>query len=219
MSIEQLIEGALAYKEEGYSSVKLRAGALGLQEDVKRIAAVRKAVGDDMQIMVDCNERLNYAEALWLGRQLEKLDVYWIEEPLPSDDVAGHKRLAENLQLAIAVGEHLQGRFEFAQYIRQGAASIFQPDAPLVGGISEWKRIATITEAFGGSVSPHFLPELHIHLAASSKNCISIEHFPLIDDLLEETLVAENGYMTPPDRPGHGIKWDTEKIGFYQVKG
>jgi L-alanine-DL-glutamate epimerase-like enolase superfamily enzyme len=216
MSIDQLIEGALSYQEEGYTSVKLRAGALGLNEDIKRIHAVRNHV-PDMQIMVDCNERFHYADALWFGKHLEQLDIYWMEEPLVSDDVEGHRRLAEQLKMNIAVGEHLQGRFEFVQYLQKGAASIFQPDAPLVGGISEWKRIATIAEGFGVLVSPHFLPELHVHLAASTTNCISIEHFPLIDEVLGETLKIENGYAVPPERPGHGMVWDWEKIKNYEA--
>nr|WP_255437726.1 mandelate racemase/muconate lactonizing enzyme family protein [Thalassobacillus sp. CUG 92003] len=215
MTTEELIEGALVYKEEGYSSIKLRAGALGLEEDVRRIKAVKQEIGE-MRIMVDCNERLNYEEALWLGQQLQDLDVFWMEEPLISENVTGHKKLAEKLNMPIAVGEHLHGRFEFVNYIENNSASIFQPDCPLVGGISEWKRIATIAEGFGLSISPHFLPELHIHLAASTTNCISIEHFPLIDDVLEETLTIKNGYGVLPEAAGHSIKWDAEKIDYYQ---
>jgi L-alanine-DL-glutamate epimerase-like enolase superfamily enzyme len=216
MSIEQLIEGAAAYREEGYKAIKLRAGAFPIHKDVERIAAVREAVGSEMQIMVDVNERLTYPEALQLGRHLEQLDIYWMEEPLISDDVQGHKRLAENLNIAIATGEHLHGRFEFVQYIQQGAASVLMPDAPLVGGITECCRIATIAEGLGVLVSPHFLPELHIHIGASMKSCVSVEHFPLIDGLLVETLAAKDGFMIPPDRPGHGMKWNYEAIRQYE---
>jgi len=218
MTIDELIEGALSYVKEGYTSIKLRAGALGLHEDLKRIRAVKDTVGEDIQIMIDCNERLTYADALWFGKKLEELDVYWMEEPVSSDDIQSHKKLAEKLNLSIAVGEHLQGRFEFVNYIENQAASIFQPDCPLVGGITEWKRIATISEAFGISISPHFLPELHIHLAASTENCISIEHFPLLDEILEETLEIEEGYALLPESPGIGMKWDQEKLNHYEIK-
>lgn len=216
MTTEQLVEGAFSYRDEGYRAIKLRAGAFPLHVDIARIAAVREAVGAKMQIMIDVNERLTYPEALQLGRHLEQLDIFWMEEPLVSDDVQGHKRLAEQLNIAIAAGEHLQGRFEFAEYMRQGAASIVQPDAPLVGGITECVRISTIAEGLGALVSPHFLPELHIHIGAAMKSCVSVEHFPLIDDLLEETLAARDGFMIPPDRPGHGMKWNYEKIRHYE---
>jgi L-alanine-DL-glutamate epimerase-like enolase superfamily enzyme len=217
MTTEQLIEGALAYQNEGYTSIKLRAGALGLTKDLNRIQAVREAVGN-IQIMVDCNERLTYAEALWFGRNLQEMDIFWMEEPLISDDIIGHKKLADKLNLPIAVGEHLLGRSEFVNYIEQGAAAIFQPDCPLVGGITEGKRIATIAEGFGISITPHFLPELHVHLVASAKNGISIEHFPLIDDLLEETLTVKDGYAVLPKDSGHAMKWDKEKLDHFEIK-
>lgn len=218
MSIEELIEGTISYIKEGYKAVKLRAGAFGIHEDIKRIRAVREAIGHDVDIMIDCNERLNYPDALYLGKKLEELDIYWMEEPLPSGDIEGHKRLSEALRIPIAVGEHLHGRFDFVNYVKQNAATIFQPDVPLVGGVSEWLRISNITEGFGCVLTPHFLPEFHIQLALSTKNCISIEHFPLIDDILGETLSVENGVAIPPERVGHGMLWDIEKINFYQKK-
>ena len=109
-------------------------------------------------IMVDTNERLDQPDALWFGRQLAAQDVYWLEEPLASDDIAGHARLAQRLAVPIAVGEHLIGRFEFAEYLRQGAAAVVQPDLPLTGGISEGLRVATLAEAHGAALCPHFFP-------------------------------------------------------------
>lgn len=210
MGIEQLVEGAQSYLDEGYRAVKLRAGVRAPTEDLHRVAQVRAAVGDAVWIMVDCNERLDFPTALWLGSRLQDLGVFWLEEPLISDDVAGHARLSAQLQLPIAVGEHLQGRFEFAEWMRQAGASVLQPDAPLVGGVSEWLRVATVAESFNLPVSPHLLPELHVHLAAAARNCTWVEHFPLIDDLLVESLPAVDGYMIPPDRPGHGMLWDQD---------
>ncbi len=217
MTIEQLIEGALKYKDEGFGAIKLRAGALGVEKDIQRIAKVREAVGSELKIMVDCNERFTYTDALYFGRHLEELDIYWLEEPLVSEDISGHKRLSEKLNIAIAVGEHLHQRYEFAQYAQSGAASVLMPDVPLVGGFTEATRICTLAETFGASISPHFLPELHIHLAASSRSCIAIEHFPLINDILEEELVIEDGFMIPPNRPGHGIKWDYDAIRKFEI--
>jgi L-alanine-DL-glutamate epimerase-like enolase superfamily enzyme len=216
MSTEQLIEGSLSYVSEGYKAIKLRAGSLGIREDIKRIRAVREAVGYDIDIMVDCNERLTFPEALKLGRHLEEMDIYWMEEPLPSGDIAGHKRLAEQLKVPVAVGEHLHGRFDYVNYIKQDAATIFQPDVPLVGGITEWIRISHITEGFGCVLTPHFLPEFHIQLGLATKNCISIEHFPLIDEILEETLTIKGGLAFPPDRTGHGMLWNIDKIKYFE---
>lgn len=207
MTTEQLIEGAQAYAQEGYDAVKLRIGARRAEEDIARTRAVREAVGDQLRLMVDCNERLNLPTAQWVGARLAELSVYWMEEPLPSGDIAGHARLASGLAVPVAVGEHLHGRFEFAAYLREQAATVLQPDVPLTGGVTEWLRISAIAEASGAILSPHFLPELHVHLAAAVPNCPYIEHFPLIDDVLEETLTIRDGQAAPPDRPGHGLLW------------
>ncbi|MGH3243720.1 MAG: mandelate racemase/muconate lactonizing enzyme family protein [Spirillospora sp.] len=218
MSADELIEGAKAYVAEGYGAVKLRVGARPAEEDVERVTAVRAALGDRIRIMVDCNERLDLPTALWLGRRLADLGVYWMEEPLVSDDIAGHAQLAERAGLPIAVGEHLHGRFEFAAYLRAEAASVLQPDVPLTGGITEWLRIAAIAEPFGAVLTPHFLPELHTHLALAVPNCPIVEHFPLIDDVLTETITVDDGHAVPPERPGHGIRWDPDALDRYNFE-
>ncbi|WP_051792780.1 mandelate racemase/muconate lactonizing enzyme family protein [Amycolatopsis jejuensis] len=216
MDVSQLIEGTQRYVAEGLRAVKLRAGAFSAETDVARIAAVREAVGDSVRIMVDCNERLDLPTALWFARKLAELDVYWIEEPLRSDDVEGHRQLAAQTGLPVAVGEHLLGRFEFAQYLQRGAASILQPDPPLCGGITEWRRISAIAEAGSAVLSPHFLPELNIHLAAAVPNCPYVEHFPLIDEVLLETIEIRDGRAVPPDRPGHGLRFDPDGLDKYR---
>ena len=215
MTTEELVSGTLEYVAEGYRAVKLRAGGRPLEEEVERMSAVRDAVGPQVRLMVDCNERLDYPSALWFGRQLAELGFFWLEEPLVSDDLEGYARLAGNLDVAIAAGEHLQGRFEFLQYLRAGAAGVLQPDAALCGGVTEFARIGTLAEAFGIPLSPHFLPELHIHLCAAAGSCTYIEHFPLIDDLFEESLEPVEGVMYPPQRPGHGIAWNEEALDRY----
>lgn len=218
MSTDELVAGQLDYLAEGYRAVKLRVGARPVEEDVERVTEVRRAVGDGVRIMVDCNERLDLPTALWLGPRLADLGVYWMEEPLVSDDVDGHRQLAERAGVPIAVGEHLHGRFEFAAYLRAGAASVLQPDVPLCGGVTEWTRISAAAEVFGAVLAPHFLPELHVHLAASVPNCPYIEHFPLIDDVLSETLTITDGTAAPPDRPGHGIRWDDAALDRLRIR-
>jgi L-alanine-DL-glutamate epimerase-like enolase superfamily enzyme len=218
MTTGQLAEGAQAYLDEGYRAVKLRIGARPAEEDIARVQAVRDVVGAQTRIMVDCNERLDLPTAQWAGRQLADAGVYWMEEPLRSGDLAGHATLAAGACPPVAVGEHLHGRFEFAAYLQQRAATILQPDVPLTGGVTEWLRISAIAEAHGATLSPHFLPELHIHLAAAVPNCPYVEHFPLIDDVLLETLDIRDGHAAPPDRPGHGMLWDTDALARLRLR-
>jgi L-alanine-DL-glutamate epimerase-like enolase superfamily enzyme len=218
MTLDQLIDGTKSYVNEGIGAVKLRIGARRPEEDIARVRGVREAVGDDVRLMIDCNERLDLPTALWSGKRLADLGVFWMEEPLRSDDIAGHATLAATTGLPVAVGEHLHGRFEFATYLREGAASVLQPDVPLAGGITEWLRISAIAEIFGATLSPHFLPELHVHLAAAVPNCPYIEHFPLIDDVLHETLQIKDGYAAPPERPGHGMLWNDDALDDLKVR-
>jgi L-alanine-DL-glutamate epimerase-like enolase superfamily enzyme len=218
MTTEEVVEAATSFVRQGFRAVKLFCGAHPVEAEVERVAAVRDAVGPAVRVMVDTNERLDQPTALWFGRQLAQLGVYWLEEPLVSDDVAGHVRLAERLEVAVAAGEHLQGRFEFLEYLRHGAAAVLQPDTPLMGGISEVLRVATLTEAHGAVLCPHFLPELHVHVVAGTRAGLYVEHFPLIDPLLEDTLeVSPGGTLRPPDRPGHGLAWSEEALGRYQA--
>lgn len=208
MSIPELVDGALRYQDEGYRAIKLRAGFHPPSEDVRRVAAVRDAVGADVAIMVDCNERLELGTAQWLAHRLDDLHVLWVEEPFPAVDVAAHRALAARSPIPLAVGEHLQGLGEFLPYADPTVAGVVQPDAPITGGVSEFMRIAALAEANGVAVSPHFLPELHVHLAAAVRAATWVEHFPLIDDLLGEVLTPSDGRVAVPDRPGHGIVWD-----------
>jgi L-alanine-DL-glutamate epimerase-like enolase superfamily enzyme len=218
LSLEELVEAATAHVAEGFAAIKLFCGARPLAEELDRVAAVREAVGAGVRIMVDTNERLDQPDALWFGRQLAALDVFWLEEPLVADDVAGHARLAQRLAVPIAVGEHLIGRFEFLEYLRQGAAAVVQPDLPLTGGISEGLRVATLAEAHGAALCPHFLPELHVHLVAAAKAGKYVECFPILDELLQEPLQASGGVVRPPERSGHGILWSAEALERYRVR-
>jgi len=162
--------------------------------------------------------RLDLPTAMWLQAGLQDLGVFWLEEPLTSDDIAGHAQLASRGSPAIAVGEHLHGRFEFANYLRAGAATVLQPDVPLTGGITEWLRISAIAEVFGAVLAPHFLPELHVHLAAAVPNCPYIEHFPLIDDVMLETLTISHGTAAPPERTGHGMRWNDDVLDRLRIR-
>ncbi len=218
MDVDELIAGQRQYLDEGYDAVKLRIGARGAAEDLDRLRAVRAALGENVRIMVDANERLDLPTAMWLQAGLQDLGVFWLEEPLTSDDIAGHAQLASRGGPAIAVGEHLHGRFEFANYLRAGAATVLQPDVPLTGGITEWLRISAIAEVFGAVLAPHFLPELHVHLAAAVPNCPYIEHFPLIDDVLLETLTISHGTAAPPQRPGHGMRWNDDALDRLRIR-
>src|SRR5690606_3618008 len=217
LTTAQLVEESRGYLAEGYPAVKLRIGARAPAADLARVAAVRAAVGDEVRLMVDGNERLDPTAALLLANGLADLGVYWLEEPFPAEDVAAHAALARRSPVAVAAGEHLVGRHEFAGYLRAGAASVLQPDAALTGGITETVRVCALAEAHGTPVALHSLPELHVHLAMGDPNVCYAEHFPVLGPLLAQPLAPTSGLVTAPDRPGHGILWDEDAVAAYPV--
>ncbi|KEZ77469.1 mandelate racemase/muconate lactonizing enzyme family protein [Salinisphaera hydrothermalis] len=216
MTTEQLIEGSISYVEEGYTAVKLRIGARRPEEDLARVAAVRAALGEGIGIMIDANERLDLPTAQWFASQLVDLGVQWFEEPLDSRHIEGYRALSRGRTPPLAVGEHVLGLSAFSNFA--GTASIWMPDVPLTGGVSEFRRIDSLAEAHGAVITPHFLPELHVHLVAAGRAATWLEHFPLLDDLLSETLQIDNGWAMPPEYPGHGLRWDQEKIERFTVR-
>ena len=216
MSTDELVEGACSYVEEGVRAVKLRAGVRPPADDLARVAAVREAVGDEIGIMVDANERLDLATAQWMAPRLADLGVVWFEEPVPSRYPSAYRVLASCSTPPLAVGEHVLGLTGFTEFT--ASASVWMPDAPLTGGVSEFRRIDALAEAHGASISPHFLPELHVHLVAAGRAATWLEHFPLLDDLLAETLAIKDGRAAPPHRPGHGLLWDDERVVAYTVR-
>jgi L-talarate/galactarate dehydratase len=216
LSVDELCELSVGYVEEGFGAVKLRVG-LEPSHDPGRVAAVRTAIGDDVLIMCDANERLDLTTALWLGHRFADLDVFWFEEPLPVGDVGGHRVLAESLPMAIATGEHFFSLADAVPFVQQRAAEVLQPDVCMVGGISEWLRIRDLGAAHGIPVVPHFMTELHIHLAAASAHVPYVEYFPFMVELLEHPLELDRGAVVVPDRPGHGVSFTDQAWGEYRV--
>jgi L-alanine-DL-glutamate epimerase-like enolase superfamily enzyme len=213
LGVDELVAASRDAVARGHRAVKVRVG-MDPEADVERVAAVREAVGGGVRIMCDANERLDLPTALWLGLRLVEHDVFWFEEPLPFEEVEGYRQLSSALPMAITAGEHLFSLWEFTRYVERGAVSILQPDACMVGGITEWLRIADLGLAHGIPIAPHFVPELHIHLAAATQNAIYVESFPMLDELTEHSLEVRDGEVVVPDRPGHGLSfqpwvWDT----------
>lgn len=201
---DELVAGCEKYLAEGFVGVKLRVG-FGMDVDLRRVGRVRETLGDAALVMCDANERLDLPTALRLAHRLAELDVYWLEEPTRSNHLGSFKRLADNSPVPIAVGEHLQSRWDFAGFAEHRAAAIFQPNATTVGGITEIMRIAALASAFEIPVAPHFLTELHIHVAASIDNAGYLEYFPFLDQVIQDPLDVVDGQALVPDRPGHGI--------------
>ncbi len=204
----ELVEEALQAKERGFGGTKLKVGRSHVAEDVRRIAAVREAVGAGWEIMTDANQGFTLDEAVRRVRHYQDFDVAWFEEPIHADDVQAHRRLAAATSVPIAVGESLYSLSQFKDYLQSGACSIVQVDVGRVGGITPWLKVAHMAEAFNVPICPHFLMELHLPLCCAVPNSRWLEFIPQLDLVTASSIRIEAGKAIPSDAPGLGIDWD-----------
>ena len=212
LDTDTLVRETLAAQAAGFKGAKLKVGKPHWSEDVARLSAVREAVGDGFELMVDANQCFTLSEALRRAPHYAALGIAWFEEPLPADDISGHARLAAASAVPIAVGESLYSTGQFADYVQQGAASILQVDVARIGGITPWLKVAHLAEAFNLAVCPHFLMELHVSLCAAVPSAAWVEYIPQLDAIVDGRLVIEEGHAVPPDAPGLGIAWRWDEI-------
>ena len=209
---QALVEDALAAKAQGFTGSKVKIGKPTGAEDFRRLEAVRDALGDDYEIMTDCNQGFTVDEAIRRADRLKPLDLAWIEEPLPADDIDGHVRLSQSTATPVAIGESLYSIRHFREYMARGACSVVQVDAGRIGGITPWLKVAHAAEAFDIPVCPHFLMELHVSLVCAVQNGKYVEYIPQLDDLTANRMRVEDGHAIAPTEPGIGIDWDWDAV-------
>jgi L-alanine-DL-glutamate epimerase-like enolase superfamily enzyme len=203
--IEQLVVNAGASIERGIGGIKLKVGQPDRALDIQRVETVRKHLGEQVPLMVDANQQWDRPTAQRMCRIFEEFNLVWIEEPLDAYDFEGHAALAATFDTPIATGEMLTSAAEHGELIRHRAADYLMPDAPRVGGITPFLKIAGQAEHAGLSLGPHFAMELHVHLAAVYATEPWVEHFDWLEPLFNERLEIQNGRMLVPTRPGLGL--------------
>ncbi|MCU4118968.1 L-talarate/galactarate dehydratase [Variovorax sp. N23] len=203
--IEQLVVNAGASIARGIGGIKLKVGQPDRALDIRRVETVRKHLGDHVPIMVDANQQWDRPTAQRMCRVFEEFDLVWIEEPLDAYDFEGHAALAAAFDTPIATGEMLTSAAEHGELIRHRAADYLMPDAPRVGGITPFLKIAAQAEHAGLSLGPHFAMELHVHLGAVYASEPWVEHFDWLEPLFNERLEIKDGRMLVPTRPGLGL--------------
>ena len=212
LSQAELSEQAQEARARGFRGTKMKIGKPSGVEDGRRIAAVRTAVGDDFEVMVDANQSFDLSEAIRRAAMLQDHGVAWFEEPMAADNVMAHARLARSTHVPIAVGESMYSLSQFAEYLVQGAASIVQVDVARIGGITPWLKVAALAQAHGVQVAPHFLMELHLSLVCAVPNARWLEYIPQLDTITTGPIRMQDGLAHAPTTPGLGIDWDMEAI-------
>ena len=211
-SAAALVDESLAAQAAGFRGTKIKVGKPAIAEDVARLEAVRRAVGDAFEIMTDANQAFTVSEARRRAHAYAPIGLAWLEEPLPAEDLGGHAELAAVAPMPIAVGESLYHPSHFREYLERGACSIVQVDCARIGGITPWLKVAHLAEAFNVAVCPHFLMELHVSLAAAVPNGAWVEHIPQLDAITTSRMAMADGHAVAPDAPGLGIDWDFAAI-------
>lgn len=197
---------------QGYSVFKLKIGRSDTDEDLDRCRAVRRLIGAKRTLLLDANQKWRAAEAVQRCLALAEVNPGWIEEPILSDDVAGHAHVRAYGRIPVAIGEQLCNRFEFWNYVREGAADILQPNVWKVGGITEWMKIAALAQSANLSVAPHNALELSQHLVSATTSGYMVEKIfgsDLFDLGATQTPIeVRAGKITLSDKPGHGVEFD-----------
>ncbi|MDQ4135060.1 MAG: mandelate racemase [Pseudomonadota bacterium] len=214
---EAAADQAVQLLEGGFKAVKLRLGYATLAEDLSVVAAVRRRLPDEVQLMVDYNQALSLAEALKRGRALEGEGVYWLEEPIRHDDYRGNAALARELALPVQIGENFDGPKAMAEALSSGACDYVMPDLGRIGGVTGWMQAAGIAAAQGIEMSSHLFPETSAHLLAATQTCGWLEYVDWADPILQEPLAIAEGQALVPDRPGTGLSWNEEAVSRYAM--
>ncbi len=203
--LDQLLVNASASIARGIGGIKLKVGQPDCALDVQRVSAVRRHLGDGVALMVDANQQWDRPTAQRMCRLFEPYHLVWIEEPLDAYDHEGHAALAAQFDTPIATGEMLTSAAEHGDLIRHRAADYLMPDAPRVGGITPFLKIAALADHAGLMLAPHFAMELHVHLAAAYPREPWVEHFEWLEPLFNERIEIRDGRMLVPRRPGLGL--------------
>ena len=223
LSKQQLLGQVREHQRLGYKAFKLKVGKPDPTEDLERCGAVRDLLGPAAEIMLDANQKWQAGEAINRCAMLAEVAPLFIEEPLLSDDIAGHAHLRAQSRVPIAVGETLSNRFEFWNYVQAGAVDFLQPDVWKVGGVTEWLKIGAVAASANLIISPHYSLEISIHLAAATPCCAAVENiFGLsLHDLgaTNTPLPIHDGVVDLSAAPGHGVVFDGPALADHEITG
>jgi L-alanine-DL-glutamate epimerase-like enolase superfamily enzyme len=213
IDLDFTIDALLAQTDDnlakGFRAIKMKVGRERLSEDVARIAAMRKHLGDGFPLMVDANMKWGVDESIKRARAFQPFDLVWLEEPTIPDDVAGHARIVREGGMPIATGENMRTLWEFKHMIAAGGVTYPEPDVTNCGGVTVFMKVAHLAEAFNLPVTSHGAHDVTVQLLAACANRSYLEtHGFGLDRYIAEPMRITEGSAIAPDRPGHGVAFD-----------
>ncbi|MFC6155596.1 mandelate racemase/muconate lactonizing enzyme family protein [Kribbella jiaozuonensis] len=217
--VPRLIDEMSRIVDQGWSGVKMKIGKDDPREDLRRVAAVRDALGPDIDLMIDVNQRWNRTRAVAWAERFAEFDIGWLEEPIDPDDVEGHARIADATSIPIAVGEHVYTRTAFRDLIVRGNIGVVQVDATRVGGITEWLAVAELANSYHVPVIPHHadMMRVHQHLGVAHPGSPMIECIPWLQELFHEPADIRAGVFHVSETPGASTTFTDDAFAQYRV--
>jgi L-alanine-DL-glutamate epimerase-like enolase superfamily enzyme len=217
---EQSAKAARILVEKGFTEMKTQMALPGNPtpaQEVRRMRVVRDAIGPDIKLMCDINQRWRPEQAIDIGKRVEDVGLFWLEDVTTCDDFAGLARVNAALSTPIAGGEYVWGIAPFRHMIEARSVDIVMIDLVRVGGVTQWMKVAGMAEAFNLPVVSHVIPEMHLHLVAAVPNGLTVEYMPWMLKLYQQTPALENGELILPQSPGLGLAFDDGALRSFQV--
>ncbi|HLH87434.1 MAG TPA: mandelate racemase/muconate lactonizing enzyme family protein [Xanthobacteraceae bacterium] len=215
--LKDVERAAAALVEKGYTQMKTQMAVDGLTpaQEIERIHVVRNAIGPDIALMCDINQRWSVAEAISIASRIEDVGLTWLEDPTTATDHHGLAEIASALTMPVCAGEYLYGVEPHAKSLVHHSVDIVMIDVLRAGGITGWMKIAAMAEGFSRPVVSHLLPEIQVHTIAAAPNGLTVEYMPWTWRLFENPPMPQQGEITVPAAPGLGLKFAPELFRKY----
>jgi L-alanine-DL-glutamate epimerase-like enolase superfamily enzyme len=214
-TLDQCVDGARRLVEQGWRQMKTQLalpGATTPALEEERIRRIREAIGPDIDLMCDINQRWDVRQAISIGRRVEPYDLFWLEDVVAHDDAPGMAEVARTLHTPLAAGEYVYGSVPFRHMLEARSVDIVMIDVLRAGGITTWLKIAGMAQAFNLPVVSHLLPEVHVHLVSAIPNGLTVEYMPWSCPLFQSVPRMHDGVLSVPTAPGLGLAFDEDVL-------
>ena len=204
---------ALELRDEGgFQGLKLRLGRENPRDDLATVEAVRAALGEEVELMVDYNQGLDLAEAMTRCQMIDGLGFTWIEEPIVYDNFDGYAKLTADLKTPVQIGENFYGPRDLHMALQKAACDFVMPDFMRIGGVTGWLRAAGIAGAAGVPMSTHLYPEVGAHVMRVTETAHWLEWQDWADPILQKPYEIKDSLLHIPDVPGVGLEWNEDAV-------
>ena len=216
--VDDLQASIRGYAAAGYGGVKLRLSHTApAAEQAERVRRAKEAAGPDVDVMVDATEGWSYTQAVETGRALQDAGASWLEDPIDHSDYLGLGKIRDRFDMQVTGGEHYYTLAQVRECLEARALDVIILDLARVGGITPWRKMAALGEAYNVPVCGHVVPEVHVHLLASTPAGHMVEYMPRSNDILRNMPEPKGGVMAPVDAPGHGLELDEAAVARFRA--